>query len=173
MKVPSLLIVSLMGILFTACVPTPGDGGRADYGYLQSAGFHPSGSPSSSASYLPAGSNNYSFGSPGGSSPASNPSRIQSGGGYPSTTYSSDYKVDRTLGGNPRVSDRWGNSTTYEQALGGGYRSTSNTGETMTYSQTLGGGLRATSSSGTTYQGRQTLGGGYTELQEPDPPQFP
>jgi hypothetical protein len=77
------------------------------------------------------------------------------------TTYSSDYNVDQTLGGNTRVSDRWGNSSTFDHTLGGDLRSTSNTGQVTTYSQNLGGGYKATTSGGTTYQREQTLSGDY------------
>ena len=75
--------------------------------------------------------------------------------------YSTDYSVDRTLGGNTRVSDQFGNSSTFDKTLGGSLRSTSNTGRVNTYSQPLGGGYKATTSGGTIYQAEQNLGGGY------------
>lgn len=76
-------------------------------------------------------------------------------------TFSTDYTTSRTLGGNTRISNRYGSSTTFSQNLGGGYSSTSNSGRRTTYTQSLNGGYEARTSRGTTYRTEQTLGGGY------------
>lgn len=78
------------------------------------------------------------------------------------TFHSSDYRTERTLGGNTRVSDRYGNSSVFEKNMnGGGYRSTSNTGRTTQYSQNLSGNWEAKTDRGTTYRAEKNLGGGY------------
>jgi hypothetical protein len=159
-KIPPVLAVPLLlSFLIAACAPDPQPVARNAEGGNHSPSF-------SAAAYAkaikpPGGFSgrrvpSYDFGENEPDSYAPQRSKARSG-----SIYSTDYSVDRTLGGNTRVSDRFGNSSTFDQTLGGSLRSTSNTGRVNTYSQPLGGGYKATSSGGTTYQAEQNLGGGY------------
>ena len=167
-KSPPLLAVTLLlSFLLSACAPDPQTATRTagSRGISYGGGFLGQDAPTYGSSYLGSGSSSigtgrgfpsYAAGESNSGSYSTPRSRARSG-----SIYSTDYSVDRTLGGNTRVSDRFGNSSTFDQTLGGSLRSTSNTGQVTTYSQPLGGGYKATTSGGTTYQAEQNLGGGY------------
>ena len=158
MKAASPLL--FLALLLPACTPIPGYE-PSDYATASDYQIAPIYQPST-PSYSIHSPDHYTFDAGGFPEQESGGQILaQRSRGAPSTTFSSDYHVDQTLGGNTRVSDRWGNSTTFDQNLDGSLRSTSNNGRTMTYSQSLNG-YEARSSDGTTYRPRQNLGGGHT-----------